>query len=142
MGFKNLYGIEINSYAIKVFREVNKGLPFYIIKASAFDIPFKDNYFDLVFTSGVLIHIHPKDIKISINEIYRCSKKYIWGLEYFSDKGYEEVNYRRKSKMLWKTNFRKLYLEVFPKLKSVKEELFSYIEEPHLIDQMFLFEKR
>lgn len=141
MGFKNLYGIEINSYAIEVSRKINSGLPIYIIKASSFDIPFKDGFFDLVLTSGVLIHIHPKDIKIAMKEIHRCSKKYICGLEYFSDNGYEEVGYRGKSNMLWKTDFKKLYLDTFPDLKLIKEELFSYIKEPHLKDQMFLLGK-
>lgn len=141
MGFKNLYGIEINSYAIEISHRINNGLPIYIIKASAFDMPSKDNFFDLVFTSGVLIHISPKDIRIAINEIYRCSKKYIWCFEYFSKKGYEEINYRGKSNMLWKTDFKKLFLDTFPDLKLNKEKFFSHRKEPHLIDQMFLIEK-
>jgi len=50
-----------------------------LIQGSVFDIPFKDKYFDMVFTAGVLIHVSPSDIKKVLKEIYRCSTKYIWG---------------------------------------------------------------
>lgn len=77
MGFKYLYGIEINEEAIEISKQLTRNI--FITKGSAFDIPYKDNYFDLVFTSGVLIHIAPQDIKEALKEIYRVSKKYIWG---------------------------------------------------------------
>lgn len=57
MGFKNLYGIEINNYAVELSKQSTNNIN--IIQGSAFDIPFKNEYFDLVFTSGVLIHIPP-----------------------------------------------------------------------------------
>lgn len=57
IGFKNLYGIEINSYAVEVSKSRTKNIN--IIQGSAFDIPFKDKYFDLIFTSELLIHITP-----------------------------------------------------------------------------------
>lgn len=141
LGFKNLYGIEINSSAIDISRKINESLPIYIIKASAFDIPFKDEWFDLVFTSGVLIHIHPNDIINAIKEIYRCTNKYIWCFEYFIPEGYKEVVYRGKSNLLWKTDFKRLFIDNFSKLISLKEQLFPYKNEPDLIDQMFLLEK-
>jgi len=80
---------------------------------SADDIPFKDGYFDMVFTSGVLIHISPGNINRVLDEIYRCSREYIWGFEYYAD-DYTEVNYRGHESLLWKTNFPKLYLDRFP----------------------------
>jgi len=59
--FKNLYAVEINKEAVELSKRYTKNIN--IIWGSAFDIPFKDGYFDLVFTSGVLNHIHPQDIK-------------------------------------------------------------------------------
>lgn len=59
-GLKSLYGIEINNYAVGLFKSRSKNI--YIIEGSAFDIPSKDEYFELVFTSGLLIHIAPSDI--------------------------------------------------------------------------------
>ncbi len=117
MGFKNLYGIEINKYAIELAKLKTRNIN--IIYGSAFDIPFKDGYFDLVFTSGLLIHIAPTEINIALREIHRCAKKYIWGFEYYSDK-YAEVIYRGKKKLLWKANFLKSYLNLFKDLELVR----------------------
>ena len=51
-----------------------------IIQGSAFDIPFENKYFELVFASGVLIHISPDDINLVLNETYRCTKKIYLGV--------------------------------------------------------------
>lgn len=75
MGFSNLTGIELQRIAVELAKKRTKNID--IIQGSAFDIPFKDDYFDLVFTAGVLIHIHPSDIKVAMKEIHRCSRKYI-----------------------------------------------------------------
>lgn len=138
MGFKNLYGIEPQNYAAQKAKENSEGIN--VIKGDAFDIPFKDGYFDIVFTSGVLIHINPKDIKKALKEIYRCSAKYIWGFEYYSDK-YEEIPYRGKKNLLWKTNFAKIYTDTFPDLKIIKIKLLKYLENDN-IDSMFLLERK
>ena len=137
-GFKNLNGIEINWYAVEKAKERTKEIN--IIQGSAFDIPFKDAYFDLIFTSGVLIHISPQDINRVLDEIYRCSKKYIWGSEYFATE-YAQVNYRGHDELLWKTNFAELYLDRFPNLQLVKEKKYSYLEDEKLVDQVFLLKK-
>lgn len=137
MGFENLYGIEINSQAIERAKTNTKNIN--IIQASAFDIPFKDEYFDLVFTSGVLIHINPTDIKRALAEIYRCSKKYIWGFEYYADT-YTEVQYRGHSKLMWKTDFVRLYLGQFEDLELVKEKRLKYSDDNN-IDTMYLLRK-
>ncbi|NKQ39674.1 MAG: methyltransferase domain-containing protein [Methanosarcinales archaeon] len=137
-GFKNLNGIEINWYAVEKAKERTKEIN--IIQGSAFDIPFKDAYFDLIFTSGVLIHISPQDINRVLDEIYRCSKKYIWGSEYFATE-YTQVDYRGHDELLWKTNFAELYLDRFPNLQLVKEKKYSYLEDEKLVDQVFLLKK-
>lgn len=138
MGFRNLYGIEPQSYAVELAKKRAKDIN--IIKADSFDIPFQDGYFDLVFTSGVLIHIHPKDIRKAMAEIYRCSRRYIWGFEYFSS-GYEEIIYRKKKNILWKTNFSKLYLDLFDDLQLMKERKIKYLSDGN-IDVMFLLKKK
>lgn len=137
MGFNNLFGIEINSYAIELAKSKTKGIKF--VRASALDIPFKDNYFDLVFTSGVLIHIAPSSISRALQEIYRCTKSYIWGFEYYAD-DYTEMVYRQKKNLLWKANFPKLYLEAFPDLELVREKKLPYLHNGN-IDTVFLLKK-
>ncbi|MCL0028476.1 methyltransferase domain-containing protein [Peptococcaceae bacterium] len=138
MGFQTLYGIELQEYAVEISKSRTKHIN--IIQGSAFDIPFKDNFFDLVFTSGLLIHIAPSDIEQVLREIHRCTKKYIWGSEYFAD-SYTQVEYRGHTELLWKTNFVKLYLDTFPDLRIVKEKRFKYLDNDNL-DSMFLLEKR
>ena len=139
MGFKHLYGIEINDDAIDISKKITQGLPIYIVKGSAFDIPYKDEYFDLVFTAGVLIHISPRYIKDALKEIYRVAKKYIWGNEYYAEE-YEEVLYRGKKDLLWKTNFSKLYIDSFDDLKLVKEKRMKYFDTEK-ITGIFLLKK-
>lgn len=138
MGFKKLYGIELQEYAVELSKERTKNIN--IIQGSAFELPFKDESFDLVFTSGLLIHISPSDINKVLAEIHRCTREYIWGFEYYAD-GYQEVNYRGPSDLLWKTDFVKLWLEYSPNLALTKEERFKYLENEN-IDTMFLLRKR
>jgi pseudaminic acid biosynthesis-associated methylase len=137
MGFQNLYGIEIQLEAVEFSKSVSRKM--HIIPGRASDIPFKDSFFDLVFTSGVLIHISPRDIRNVMEEIYRCSRRYIWGLEYFAEE-YTEIVYRGEKNLLWKANFARMYLDLFQDLSLTKEKKFSYIGNNN-VDQMFLLEK-
>lgn len=137
MGFRELYGIEINDYALELSRKRTSGIN--MIRGSAFDIPFKTGYFDMVFTSDVLIHIAPSNIKNVIKEIYRCSKRYIWGFEYYAD-SYQEVIYRGNKDLMWKADFPGVYLDEFPDLKIVKKNLYKYMTDDN-VDVMFLLEK-
>lgn len=138
MGFKNLYGIEPQSHALELSRMRTKGI--HMMQGSVFDLPFDDGRFDLVFTSGVLIHINPVDIKEALDEIYRASKKYIWGFEYYSDQ-YEDIIYRGRRELLWKTNFLKLYQKNFCGLKLIKERYVKYLDKSGNMDSMFLLKK-
>jgi pseudaminic acid biosynthesis-associated methylase len=135
-GFNNLWGIDINKKALKIAKE-NKS--WNLVEGSAFDIPFKDNFFELVFTSGVLIHIHPNDLNKIMDEMYRVSKKYIWCFEYFSEEC-TEIEYRGNKNKLWKNNFIKLFIDRFPDLKIIKQKKLKYLDSDKE-DMMFLLEK-
>jgi len=137
MGFKNFYGIEINREAIEFSKKISKNID--IIKGSVLGLPFKDNYFDMVFTSGLLIHISPLNIKKAMSEIHRCSKKYIWGFEYYAPK-YVEIPYRGNKNMLWKGDFAKMFLDNFKDLKLIREKKVKYLDSEN-IDSMFLLRK-
>lgn len=137
MGFTNLYGVELNPAIADFGRKRERGIN--LIEGDALNLPFKDQYFDLVFTSDVLIHIAPKDRAKAIREIYRCTKKYIWGFEYFAEKS-QEILYRGNKGMLWKANFPELYKKQFPSLKLLKEKHFKCKKDDNE-DVMFLFKK-
>jgi pseudaminic acid biosynthesis-associated methylase len=115
-GFRELHGLELQAYAIRLSRSRGKAN---FIQADGLHIPFRASTFDLVFTSGVLIHINPSDIAQVMKEIHRCSRGYIWGFEYYADK-YTEVAYRGHKNLLWKADFAKLYLSQFKDLELVK----------------------
>lgn len=137
MGFKNLYGIEPQRYAVEKSKAKTRGIN--IITGNAFDLPFKDGYFDIVFTSGVLIHIHPDHIKKAMQEIARCAKNFIWGFEYYSD-NYSEIEYRGSKGLLWKAPYQDIYKRNVPGLKIAKQKLVGYKENDNL-DIMFLLKK-
>ena len=137
MGFSNLYGVELQSYAVELSKARTRRIN--IIEGSAFDIPYKDGYFDLVFTSGVLIHISPSDVSMAMREIYRCTREYIWGFEYYADE-YTEIPYRGHRNLLWKADFARLYLDQLGDLELVKEERLKYLDNDNM-DTMFLLRK-
>lgn len=134
MGFTNLHGIDVQR---DIVNEPQKRLPSAILKqGSALQIPYPDMSFDLVFTSALLIHIAPTDLLTALTEIHRCSKTWIWGLEYFAPE-LTEVPYRGHQNLLWKTDYVRLYLETFPDLELVREEKLQYLTDSN-IDTMFL----
>ncbi len=137
MGFTHLCGVELQRYAVELSKRYVHNVA--VLQGSAFDVPFKDASFDLVYTSGVLIHLAPADIGGALREIYRCASRYIWGLEYFAPH-YQEVEYRGHQALLWKTDFAKLYLDAFPDLRLVKQRIFRELDGPNE-DIMFLLEK-
>ncbi len=138
MGFENLYGIELQSYAAEQAKKYTKNIN--IICGSGFDLPFKDNYFDIVCTNGVLIHISPDNLPLIMAEMYRCSRKYIWGFEYFEEK-VTEINYRGHENYLWKADYASLFMQQYPDLKLVKKEFYPYSDNPSIKDCMYLLEK-
>ena len=136
IGFDNLWGIEINKKALDIAKQ-NKNIN--VIFGSATDIPFKDGFFDLVFTSGVLIHIPPDSLDTVMSEMHRATGRYIWGFEYFSEK-LEEIEYRGNKNKLWKNDFSSLFLSKFSDLSLVKSEKIKYIGSDN-VDAMYLLKK-
>lgn len=137
-GFKKLYGIDIFPEAVEQAKYHTKNIN--IIEANALNLPFKDRHFDLVFTSGVLIHTHPKDLKTIMTEIYRTSNKYIWGYEYYAPK-HVSIDYRGNKSCLWKGDFCQMYMDHFPNLKVVNRKKLKYLSnENH--DELFLLKKQ
>ena len=138
MGYLNLCGVELQPYAIEIAR---RRLPRISLKlGSALDVPHADSSFDVVFTSGVLIHISPQDLPRALDEIHRCSKTYIWGFEYYAPE-VTEVNYRSHRELLWKMDYARTYLERFPDLELVREQRLRYLENAN-VDTVFLLRKK
>ena len=138
MGYTRLYGIEIQAYALE---RAKARLPrAELSQASALSIPYPEKSFDLVFTSGVLIHIAPSDLPRALGEIHRCSKNWIWGFEYYAPEP-TEIRYRGHEQLLWKRDFAKSYCEEFADLELVKEERVPYLYDGN-VDSMFLLKRQ
>jgi pseudaminic acid biosynthesis-associated methylase len=137
-GWKNLSAIELQPYAADIARRRLGDVR--VELGSALALPWPADSFDVVFTSGVLIHIAPSDLPRAINEIHRASKKYIWGLEYYAP-DVTEVQYRDHSSLLWKMDFARAYLERFDDLELVREQRLPYLDSKN-VDTVFLLEKK
>lgn len=137
MGFSRLHGIEIQSYALELAQSRLPGADLKL--ASALSIPYPDHYFDLVFTSGVLIHIAPGDLPRALGEIFRCSRRWIWGFEYYAPQP-TEISYRGYDSLLWKMDYSRQYLDQFSDLELVKEQRVAYVGETN-VDSMFLLKR-
>ncbi len=99
--------------------EINKDLcnKSNIINGSAYDLPWKENTFDLVFTSGVLIHIPPGRLKEAMNQMRTVSKTYVMMIEYPADKeiGTKYGEDFNNQDGVWARPYGKIYQEQFSK---------------------------
>lgn len=138
MGYSNLSGVELQRYAVALAQERLPQVPLSL--GSALSLPYEDASFDVVFTSGVLIHISPDDLPRALDEIHRCSRAFIWGLEYFSSEAVE-VRYRDQSGLLWKMDYARRYLEQFSDLELVREQRLPYLHGENQ-DTVFLLRKK
>lgn len=103
---EDVYGIDINREALY------KADRFNVSYGKAKDIPFKDRFFDLVFTCGVLIHQPAESLLYVMSEIVRCSCRYVLAMEYHAPKR-EEVPYREQQGALFKDDYGNIYQREF-----------------------------
>lgn len=89
----------------------------------ATSLPFDDGSVDLVFTSGVLIHVPPADLETAYREMHRVSRKYVLSIEYFSPLP-EAINYRGETDLLFKRDFGGYWLDLFDDLEPVANGFF------------------
>jgi len=101
-GFSDLHGLEIQAYALEIARARAPRIGF--SQGSALELPFENNSFDLVLTSGVLIHIAPQDLPIALGEIHRCAKRNIYGAEYYSQ-SVTQLKWREQDGLMWKMDY-------------------------------------
>ena len=137
-GHANLCGVEVQPYAVEIAKSRVSNAA--IRQGSVLALPYGDDSFDIVFTSGVLIHIAPEDIPQAMAEIHRCARAYVWGTEYYAA-DVTQVNYRGHEKLLWKMDYARQYLKRFNDLDLVRERYLPYLHNQN-VDTMFLLRKR
>lgn len=122
----DIVGIEPNKYAGVLARRDRLT----VFDGSVYDLSFEDGEFDLVFTTGVLIHIPPDNLSAAITEIYRVSSRYILAMEYFSPMDVD-ISYRGHNELLWKRNFPEIYKAAFPDLVMIRKGVYNITGEVH-----------
>ena len=81
-------------------------------------IDLADEGVDLVFTSGVLIHVDPERLDAAYREMHRVARRYLLTIEYFASEP-EEKTYRGREGLLFKRDFGALWLDLYPALTLV-----------------------
>jgi pseudaminic acid biosynthesis-associated methylase len=141
-GEVSLYAVEPNSKAFEILTTQESFPLAGAWKGDVFNLPLEDDAMDLVFTSGVLIHIHPRDLARAVSEIVRVSRHLVLCVEYFSHQPVE-VPYRGQEGLLFKRDFGGFYLSQFPTLQVV-DYGFLWQHEFKIFDDLnwWLFAKR
>jgi pseudaminic acid biosynthesis-associated methylase len=101
----DLYGIEINEGAVAEARSNNLK-----VDHGTFDTAkamYEPGAVDLVFTSGVLIHVAPDDLDRCMNAMIEISGRYVMAIEYDADREVPRV-YRGHDDKLWARPYGKL----------------------------------
>lgn len=80
---------------------------------SILESSFRPRSFDLVFTTGVLIHIHPDNLLANMGKMYEYSNRYILMSEYFN-RIPVMIDYQGQKNKLFKRDFGKLFIENYP----------------------------
>lgn len=115
---REVTGIDINESALSKLRSEMPGIN--AVWGRARELPFRDRWFDLTLTMGVLIHQPPNLLPVVMSEIVRCSRRYVLAGEYFAEK-LTEVSYRGQTGALFKQDYGALYASLFPELRLVKQ---------------------
>ncbi len=89
MGFTDVTGIDVNMKAINI---ISRAHPQYKFSCISIEDYRPDRSFDLVYTSGVLIHMLPKDLPHIVEIMEQLSNKWIFGFEYYAPK-FEKIDY-------------------------------------------------
>lgn len=99
-----LRGVEINTKAASDAKRAG----FEIHRLAARVLYELGAEFDLVFTAGMLIHVPPDELEVTMRRIVDRSRRHVLAIEYDAD-AEEEVEYRGHAGRLWKRPFGRLY---------------------------------
>lgn len=110
------YGIDINLKALTMIHELVPSVN--ALLESARNLPFRDGWFDLVFSMGVLIHQPEESLPFVIREMGRVSSQYILSGEYYSEET-TEVPYRGHEGALFRRDYGAAFTDFVPGLTQV-----------------------
>lgn len=98
-------GVDVNIHAVDQARAI--GLDVFVGSIDELVL----SRCDLAFTSGVLIHIGPAEIRRAMEAIVEASSRYVLAVEYEAEKE-EEIDYRGHADRLWRRPYGKIYQDM------------------------------
>lgn len=106
-------GVDFSISQLENSKTYLENTPIRVANGDNCHLPYKDNAFDVGFSLGVFMNIHPDKIGSALREIVRVSKKYIIHLEYDETHTKKEL----REKRAFKTNivshdYKKLYSDM------------------------------
>jgi spore coat polysaccharide biosynthesis protein SpsF len=119
------YGIDINHEALARLRERVPHVS--AVASTARELPFRDRWFDLCFTTGVLIHQPGATLPLVMAEVVRVSRRFVLCGEYYAPQTIE-VPYRGMHGALFKRDYGSLYGELFPELRLIDQGILGQAE--------------
>lgn len=125
--------VEVNASAVERLR--NSFVVDEVFHLSMLDCAEFTSPYDLAFTMGVLIHIHPDDLPKAYDTLYAASKRYILVAEYFSRQPVE-IEYRGQMGRLWKRDFAAELLDRHTDLKLVDYGFVSRLDPVAPLDDI------
>jgi pseudaminic acid biosynthesis-associated methylase len=111
-------GVDVNRKALELLHQRVPGVS--SMWTPARELPFRDGWFDLVFTMGVLIHQPTSTLPLVMAEMVRCSRRWVLCGEYFGEET-TEVPYRGHEGALFRRDYGRQFRELFPSLRLVRE---------------------
>lgn len=133
----HLEGVEINAKAASIARN-----HLHLVREHSILDYYTEEPFDLVFSKGVLIHVHPKDLHRAYEVMVRSSRRWVLVAEYYNPTPME-IPYRGQAGLLWKRDFAGELLTLYQELRLV-DYGFTYHRDPYPQDDLhfFLMEKK
>lgn len=110
-----LSAVEINFFAAEKLRQQFD--PDLIFEQTILEFSSASSY-DLAFTKGVLIHIHPESLSKAYDCLYKSSQRYVLIAEYYNPTPVE-IPYRGHEGKLFKRDFAGEFLERFTDMKLI-----------------------
>ena len=134
---RNIWGLDLNTDVLAALRRHLPG-----VNANwgvAKSLPYRDGWFEMVFTVGLLIHQPDDVLPLVMGEIVRTSSRWVLCGEYHADER-TTVPYHGHDDVLIKRDYGKLYADLFPELTLVEER---YLTRDDGFDRVtfHLFEK-
>ena len=113
-----MHALEPNAKAREVLIRDRVVRADHVLDGTVERIGLADESIDLVFTSGVLIHVGPERLEAACREMHRVARHYLLTIEYFASEP-ETKTYRGREGLLFKRDFGAFWLDLFPALALV-----------------------